>query len=119
MHIPFQAFAQAQAALEAGDPEAQYLFGKNEEPVSAPEKKSGFFQAMLQMGSTRAVFVGHDHLNNLGVRYKGVDLVFSKSIDYIAYPGIAGRTGQRGATLITLRGDEYEIRQLSYQEPAN
>lgn len=119
MHIPFQAFAQAQAALEAGDPEAQYLFGKNEEPVSAPEKESGFFQAMLQMGSTRAVFVGHDHLNNLGVRYKGVDLVFSKSIDYIAYPGIAGRTGQRGATLITLRGDEYEIRQLSYQEPAN
>jgi len=26
------------------------------------------------------------------VRYKGVDLVYSKSIDYIAYPGIAART---------------------------
>ena len=63
------------------------------------------------------MFVGHDHLNNLAVRYKGVDLVYSKSIDYIAYPGIANRTAQRGATLITLKGDQYTLQSLSL--PAN
>lgn len=117
MHIPFRAFADAQTALEAGDPSAEYLFGQNGEGVSCPAKESGFFGAILKKGSTRAVFVGHDHLNNLAVRYKGVDLVYSKSIDYIAYPGIATRTDQRGATLITLQGDQYTLQSLSL--PAN
>lgn len=117
MHIPFRAFADAQTALETGDPAAEYLFGQNGEGVSCPAKESGFFDAILKKGSTRAVFVGHDHLNNLAVRYKGVDLVYSKSIDYIAYPGIANRTAQRGATLITLKGDQYTLQSLSL--PAN
>ena len=117
MHIPFRAFADAQTALETGDPAAEYLFGQNGEGVSCPAKESGFFDAILKKGSTRAVFVGHDHLNNLAVRYKGVDLVYYKYIDYIAYPGIANRTAQRGATLITLKGDQYTLQSLSL--PAN
>ncbi len=112
-HIPFKAFADAEAALKNGDADAAYLFGENGENVSYPAKESGFFEAILQKRSTQAVFVGHDHLNNLGVTYRGVDLVYGKSIDFIAYPGIAKQTSQRGGTLITVRPDGYTIRQLS------
>lgn len=117
MHIPFRAFADAQEALNAGSPDARYLFGKNGESVSHPDKDSGFFDLILEKGSTEAVFVGHDHLNNLAVNYKGVDLVYSRSIDYIAYPGIASMTDQRGGTLIVLSRDGgYTIESVAYSE---
>lgn len=115
MHIPFQEFADARAALDSGSDDAVYLFGENGEDVSCPERNSGFFDEILRKGSTDAVFVGHDHLNNMGIKYKGVDLVYSKSIDYITYPGIAQMTEQRGATLITvLPGGEYTIEQVDH-----
>lgn len=115
MHIPFREFADAKAALDAGKSDAIYLFGKNGEKTSYPEHNSGFFNVILDKNSTDAVFVGHDHLNNIAIKYKGVDLVYSKSIDYIAYPGIAQMTEQRGATLITVLQDgEYEIKQVDY-----
>lgn len=115
MHIPFPAFARAQEALKNGDSDVIYLFGENEEPVSCPSEDSGFFEAIVKKQSTQAVFVGHDHLNNMAVKYKGVDLVYSKSIDYYAYPGISDRTKQRGATLITSFSDgSYQIEQVDY-----
>lgn len=117
MHIPFRAFADAAEALERGDPAARYLFGENGEGVSCPDNDSGFFNAILEKKSTQAVFVGHDHLNNLGVNYMGVDLVYSKSIDFLAYPGIAHKTAQRGGTLITLDGrGGYAIEQVEYTQ---
>ena len=117
MHIPFRAYADAYDALQDGSPEAQYLFGANNEAVSHPDHDSGFFDCIVDKSSTQAVFVGHDHVNYLGVRYRGVDLVYSKSIDYIAYPGISKMTDQRGATLITLTSDgSYTIEQLDYTE---
>lgn len=77
-----------------------------------------FFGAILQKQSAQAVFVGHDHLNNLGVKYKGVDLIYGKSIDYIAYPRIASQTAQRGGTLITVLSDGYMTCQISLAEDA-
>lgn len=117
MHIPFRAFADAQNALEQNSDDAVYLFGTNEEKVSYPDSDSGFFDLILEKKSTQAVFVGHDHVNNMAVRYRGVDLVYSKSIDYIAYPKIESKTDQRGATLITLSQDgSYKIEQISYKK---
>lgn len=119
MHIPFHAFAEAQNAVEAHSPDAIYLYGKNEEAVSHPAKDSGFFDVMVEKGSTQAVFVGHDHVNHMAIRYRGVDLVYSKSIDYVAYPGIAAKTEQRGATLITVNANgTYELAPISYQGAA-
>jgi 3',5'-cyclic AMP phosphodiesterase CpdA len=115
MHIPFRAFADAQEALKNNSSDAVYLFGENGEEVCHPDFDSGFFDVILKKGSTQAVFIGHDHLNNMAVRYKGIDLVYSKSIDYIAYPGISRKTAQRGATLIVLSQDgTYRLEQLHY-----
>lgn len=115
MHIPFEEFSDAEEELKAGGSDAVYLFGGNGEKVCYPTKNTGFFSVILSKKSTEAVFVGHDHLNNMGIKYKGVDLVYSKSIDYIAYPGIAKLTQQRGATLITLsQNGNYKIEQVDY-----
>ncbi len=115
MHIPFKEFADAKDALDTGEADAIYLFGENGEKTSYPEHNSNFFNIILDKNSTEAVFVGHDHLNNIGIKYKGIDLVYSKSIDYIAYPGISKMTEQRGATLITiLKNGEYRIEQIDY-----
>ncbi len=117
MHIPFRAFDDAQIALKNGSPEAEYLFGTNDEKVCYPETESGFFDKILEKRSTDAVFVGHDHINTMGINYKGVDLVYGKSIDYSAYPRILSRKPQRGGTLVTLdTSGGYNIRQIDYTE---
>ena len=48
---------------------------------------------------------GHDHYNNASLEYKGIRLTYGMSIDYLAMPGIANETKQRGAELITLHLD--------------
>ncbi len=94
----FQAFCYTcplPAFSDAAEGGATRLFGENGEPVSAPKQDTGFFDAIVQKKSTNAVFVGHDHLNHLAVRYRGVDLVYPRSIDYIAYPKVAQQRGHR------------------------
>ncbi len=112
MHIPFQEFALAREAYGLPNSDCQWLFGTNREPVSHPAHNSGFFDLMKDLGSTQAVFVGHDHLNNAGYKYQGIDLVYGKSIDYIAYPGISNTRDQRGATLVTVKVNGYVISQV-------
>ena len=61
-----------------------------------------FFETMLELGSTDTVFCGHDHLNNFSVKYKGIDLTYSYSVDYLAYVGISKLGSQRGCTMLTV-----------------
>ena len=69
------------------------------------------FEAGLK-NDMQGVFCGHDHYNNFSVNYtpKGADrsirLTYGMSIDYLAYPGIYRRHGQRGCTVISLKGDK-------------
>ena len=58
------------------------------------------FETVVQLGSTKGIFFGHDHLNSLRFTREGVLLAYGYSIDYSAY---AGKTGyQRGCSLLTL-----------------
>lgn len=67
--------------------------------------EDGLFEAMLELGSTKAVFCGHDHENNFSVDYKGIRLSYAMSVDYLAYPGIYKQGIQRGCTVITYSPD--------------
>ncbi len=60
------------------------------------------FETMLELGSTDTVFCGHDHLNNFSLTYKGIDLTYSYSIDYLAYVGISKLGAQRGCTMMSI-----------------
>ncbi len=63
------------------------------------------FETMLELGSTKAIFCGHDHYNNFSVTYKGIRLTYGMSVDYLAYPGIYKKGSQRGCTIITVSPD--------------
>lgn len=63
------------------------------------------FEAMLETGSTKAVFCGHDHYNNFSIEYKGIRLTYGMSVDYLAYPGIYKKGSQRGCTVIGFNPD--------------
>lgn len=73
------------------------------------------FERLVNFGSTKYVFCGHDHRNTFSFTYKGIRLSYGMSIDYsangIVLPPIAenqtiyDETPQRGGTLITLGKD--------------
>lgn len=63
------------------------------------------FEKMLELGSTKAMFNGHDHLNSTTFEYKGIQFSYGYSIDYFAYSGIDKLGSQRGCTMITCKPD--------------
>ena len=83
------------------------------------------FKRILDLGSTKYVFCGHDHRNTFSFTYRGVRLTYGMSIDYSAvgiipesiYPNqnIYDETEQRGGTLITIRENgAAELRQIPF-----
>lgn len=73
------------------------------------------FEAMLELGSTKAMFNGHDHYNNTTFEYKGIQFSYGYSVDYLAYPGISKEGSQRGCTLITTKPDTtFTIEKFNY-----
>ncbi len=63
------------------------------------------FETMLELGSTKGIFCGHDHENNFSIEYKGIQLSYGMSIDYLAYIGISRVGAQRGCKVITYSPD--------------
>lgn len=53
-------------------------YGKLREKVFSSEHNSGLFDAVLRIGSTDNIYVGHDHSNDYSVEYKGVNLTLLK-----------------------------------------
>lgn len=73
------------------------------------------FEAMLELGSTKAMFHGHDHYNNITVSYKDIIFSYGYSVDYLAYVGIAKEGSQRGCTVITAKPDsDFDIEKFNY-----
>ncbi len=116
-HVPLQQYRTAYELYEAGSDEVKYFFGENGEKminkVCCSDYPSKLFDSMVTLGSTKAVFCGHDHYNNMSLEYKGIRLTYGMSIDYLAMPGIENDTDQRGAELITIHPDStWDIRQI-------
>lgn len=104
-HIPLQEYKTAYQLYRKGSKEIIYYYGENQEKVCSSNHKSKLFDTMVELGSTKGIFVGHDHYNNSSLEYRNIRLTYGMSIDYLAMPGIADRTSQRGGTLITLHKD--------------
>ena len=74
--------------------------GEDKQVVFSSRTDELLFEAILELGSTKAVFFGHDHLNNFVLSYKGVTLSYGYSMDYLAYFGIKKEGFQRGCAII-------------------
>ena len=119
-HIPLREYRDAWSKyIKNGNKdtdEVKYKYGiqgeKNKENsvgdmtygVYCGVKHDNFFDVGSKNG-LQAVFCGHDHYNNFSINYKGVQLTYGMSVDYLAYPGIYKEGAQRGCTVITLNSD--------------
>ena len=81
-HIPFPEFQEAYDKAKAGnDPKAQFVNGVEKgdilnEDVCCPKFNTGLYSKMKELGSTKGVFVGHDHINTFCVDYDGIYLCY-------------------------------------------
>lgn len=75
-HIPLVEYKTASDLVNEGSSEATLIYGENNEKISCPKYNSGLFTKMVELGSTKGVFVGHDHINNSEIMYQGIDLVY-------------------------------------------
>lgn len=123
-HIPIQEMKTAYDEYKNNgmkDTEnAQYLFGKDGEKdavVYASELNYGMFDKALELGSTQGMFFGHDHLNSFSMMYKGIQMTYGYSIDYLAYSGISKFGTQRGCTnILSFQDGNYTINQENYYQ---
>lgn len=90
----------------------KWLFGVDGEEqgkevvFSSKLENQQLFDKILELGNTKAMFFGHDHLNNFVLDYKGVIMSYGYSIDYSAYGGDLENKGlQRGCTVLTITPD--------------
>ncbi len=114
MHIPIPEYAHAFKLDENGryvpSGECEILYGEQYESVGCSAHNSGMFDAILEKGSTQAVFSGHDHVNDWCANYKGVYLAYSLPGGYAVY-NLGDKTGKpesewvEGVTVTTLRSD--------------
>ena len=81
------------------------IIGEGGKRVYCGLGEDDLFEKMLELGSTKAMFNGHDHLNNTTFEYKGIQFSYGYSIDYFAYSGIDKLGSQRGCTIITCKPD--------------
>ena len=101
-HIPLPEFH------EAVSNEGSFLVGTRKEKACAPEINTGLFAAMQEAGDVLGVFVGHDHVNDYAVSWKGIMLCYGR------YTG--GKTvyhdmpGGNGARVIELTEGERQFR---------
>lgn len=97
-HIPLLEFSDAAEAVKNGTIKASEIAGKNNEGVAAAKINSGLFNVMLDLKSTTHVFCGHDHINNLSVNWKGIQLSYGLKTGETSYFD----EKMQGGTLLTL-----------------
>lgn len=108
MHMPLKAYADAYEKYKKGSSEVTRHYGKigeKNEEICYSKLPCRLFEAVKKLKSTKGIFVGHDHYNNISMTYQGIRLTYGLSIDYLVMPGINRSENQRGATLITIKAD--------------
>ena len=81
------------------------LIGETGRQVCCAYGEDELFEKMLELGSTKAIHNGHDHVNSTTFKFKGITFSYGYSIDYFAYSGIDKLGSQRGNTMIALKPD--------------
>ena len=108
IHIPVceykDAWIKANGTDELGTlaselaPEA---IGVNGEGVCCSPVNNGFFDVCKELGSTKNIFAGHDHVNNFQIFYEGIRLNYTLKTGYGAYY----TDGLVGGTVISIDSD--------------
>lgn len=71
-HIPLPEFN------EAVRDESAFMIGSRKEAACSPKINSGLATAMLEKGDVMGVFVGHDHINDYAVNWRGILMAYGR-----------------------------------------
>ena len=107
-HMPPAEFKEAYRKMKIGDKSVIYQHGsiaEKNEHFGISKFEGTFFNKAVENGVIKWMFCGHDHLNTLSLIYKGIQMTYGMSIDYLGYKGINKSYIQRGGTLITRKAD--------------
>ena len=103
-HMPLPEFKEAYEKMKLGDGNVIYRhgsIGEKGEYFGISKFKSTFFDRAAENGVIKWIFCGHDHMNTLSLVYKGIQMTYGMSVDYLGYQNIQNSYIQRGGTLIT------------------
>lgn len=92
-HVPMQEFKIAYD-------EGEIITGRRFEKECGPAVDDGMFEKMVELGSTKGCFAGHDHMNNYTAEYQGIRLSYGLSCDHNIYV-----VPFRGGQLINIKDD--------------
>ena len=114
MHIPLCEYKEVMELDEnehyVPTGKAEILYGGMYESVGCSQFNSGMFDTVLELGSTQAIFAGHDHINDFCAKYKGVYLVYAQCDGYNTYTMGSNfdwdeKDWMQGVTMVDLQGD--------------
>ncbi|HOI47021.1 MAG TPA: metallophosphoesterase family protein [Bacilli bacterium] len=88
-HIPLPEY------LDVVDNESLIQTGVRKELPCAPYTNTGMFAKMVELGSTKAVFVGHDHINDYTFVKEGITLGYGRATGFNGYGGTSVEKGAR------------------------
>lgn len=101
MHIPLVQYKTAWDLALAGDGSVTAGTGSRGEGECSSPVDNGFFDLMKEMGSTKTVLVGHDHVNDYSVVYEGINLAYGVKTG----PACYYESGKNGGTTININSD--------------
>ncbi|XP_023747798.1 probable inactive purple acid phosphatase 29 [Lactuca sativa] len=81
--------------------------GVRQEGISSASVNSGFFTTMVESGDVKAVFTGHDHLNDFCGELNGINLCYAGGFGYHAY-GKAGWSRRSRVVVVSLEKESNE-----------
>lgn len=107
-HMPLREFKEAYEKMKLGDRSVIYRhgsIGEKNDHFGISKFEGTFFDRAVENGVIKWMFCGHDHMNTLSLIYKGIQMTYGMSIDYLGYNGMKKNYTQRGGTLITRKAD--------------
>jgi len=84
------------------NPSQTRMIGSQYEEVCAPEANSGLFWAAFERGDVKAMFCGHDHVNDFSGTYMGITMGYSPTIGAKEYY----KAENRGARVVEINQDD-------------
>lgn len=94
----------------------EYGFGQIRERICCPPENTGFFAKVKELGSTKDIFVGHDHSNDASVLYQGIRMTYGVKVGPSPKPW--NDAVHYGATMITISADNQKVKteQMKFDE---
>ncbi|KAJ7951407.1 Inactive purple acid phosphatase [Quillaja saponaria] len=92
---------------ESASFDSSKFIGVKQEDISSATVNSGFFTTMVEAGDVKAVFNGHDHVNDFCGKLTGIQLCYAGGFGYHAY-GKAGWSRRARVVVASLEKTENE-----------